>query len=95
MTDLNTQTEQELNDEWKAVCMAWCRKERDEALKDSDYIHMPDVTVSDSYVTSMNTYRQSLRDFPATWETTFNSMTAEQKDGVTPESIREALPAKP
>lgn len=42
------------------------RMERNRLLAETDYIHLPDVTVSDTFKTEMNTYRQSLRDIPST-----------------------------
>ena len=35
-------------------------------IAETDWIHLPDVTVSDSYKTALLTYRQKLRDIPAT-----------------------------
>jgi len=90
-----TLTPEEADAQWKAVCMKWCRAERDKALAATDYIHLPDVTVSDEYAASMATYRQQLRDFPSTWSATYDAMTAEEKNGITDTSIRMALPAKP
>ena len=88
-------TEQEAMEQWKATCMEWCRAERDKALRDSDYVHMPDVNISEDDLVIMNQYRQELRDFPAVWSELFDNMTEEQKHGVTNLSIQEVLPIKP
>ena len=42
------------------------RKRRDSLIAETDWIHLPDVTVSDSYKAALLTYRQQLRDIPAT-----------------------------
>ena len=46
--------------EWKNEV----RVERNRLLAETDYIHFPDVTVSDTFKAEMNTYRQALRDLP-------------------------------
>ena len=48
--------------EWKNEV----RVERNRLLAETDYIHLPDVTVSDTFKTNMIAYRQSLRDIPST-----------------------------
>ena len=42
------------------------RLKRNALLAETDWIHLPDVTVSDSYKAALLTYRQKLRDIPAT-----------------------------
>lgn len=42
------------------------RDERDKKLKDTDWCVLPDAPVDDTYLQAMKTYRQELRDFPAT-----------------------------
>lgn len=41
-----------------------CRRHRDRLLAESDWTQLPDATVDK---TAWATYRQTLRDFPATW----------------------------
>lgn len=86
-------TQEQLDQEWKDQCMIWCREERDKLLAATDYIHLPDVTVDSDYRVSILTYRQQLRDFPASYETSFDALTEDQKGGVTPQSI--VYPTKP
>tara|TARA_B100001094_G_scaffold316087_1_gene356884 strand:+ start:57 stop:347 length:291 start_codon:yes stop_codon:yes gene_type:complete len=93
MTEVNTQTETELKQEWKAFCMNMCRTERNRLIRDSDWVHMPDVTISSNNLTKMNSYRQQLRDFPATFSTQFDSMSENEQYGVTVENLN--FPAKP
>jgi len=78
--NLNDRTELELAAEWKAYCMHLCREGRDKRLAATDYIHMPDVNVSDAFRASVMTYRHE-------------DMTEEQQDGVTPQSL--PFPEKP
>jgi hypothetical protein len=40
---------------------------RDDALRASDWTQLPDNGLSDSDRQAWATYRQQLRDFPATW----------------------------
>jgi hypothetical protein len=40
---------------------------RDDLLRQSDWTQMPDSPLSDSKKQEWATYRQALRDFPATW----------------------------
>ena len=42
------------------------RLKRNALIAETDWIHLPDVTVSDSYKAALLTYRQKLRDIPAT-----------------------------
>jgi len=44
------------------------RQQRDSLLALSDWTQMPDSPLSDSDRQAWATYRQALRDFPATWE---------------------------
>ena len=48
--------------EWKNEV----RAERNRLLAETDYIHLPDVTVSDTFKAERITYRQALRDIPST-----------------------------
>ena len=45
------------------------RMKRNALIAETDWIHLPDVTVSDSYKAALLTYRQKLRDIPATVDT--------------------------
>lgn len=49
-------------EEWKNEV----REERDKLLAKTDYIHLPDVTVTDTFKSDMIAYRQALRDIPST-----------------------------
>lgn len=93
MTDLQEKTAEQLDAEWKAYCMAMCREERDKLLAASDYIHMPDVTVTAEYQSAMNIYRQQLRDYPSVFSSEYDNMTEDQKSGVT--SLSFNFPTKP
>ena len=50
--------------ETKSIIM---RLKRDSLLLQSDWRQMPDSPLSDSKKAEWATYRQQLRDFPATW----------------------------
>ena len=43
------------------------RMHRDDALSRSDWTQLPDVALTAAKVAEWATYRQQLRDFPATW----------------------------
>lgn len=86
-------TVEQLDQEWKDQCMSWCRDERDRRLAETDYIHLPDVTVADEFRDAMLIYRQQLRDVPAAFSTEYDSMTEDQKGGITPQSFE--WPVKP
>tara|TARA_R100001086_G_scaffold146265_2_gene77358 strand:+ start:619 stop:852 length:234 start_codon:yes stop_codon:yes gene_type:complete len=51
-------------DETRSIIM---RSKRDGLLTQSDWTQMPDSPLSDSKKQEWATYRQALRDFPATW----------------------------
>lgn len=95
--ELNQHTLEESQQIWKNECMAMCRAERDKLLAETDWIHLPDVTVTEEYKTDMITYRQQLRDFPATFEALFDSWIEDDDEtniyGVTPHNFN--FPAKP
>ena len=59
-------------EEDKKRFIAWwkseARKRRDELLRETDWIHFPDVTISDTYKTAMLEYRQQLRDIPTKFD---------------------------
>ena len=50
------------NEAWRKI-----RKERNQLLKDSDYIMFPDITITTEKKEEWTTYRQSLRDIPQTF----------------------------
>jgi hypothetical protein len=54
--------ENKTNEAWKKI-----RKERNQLLKDSDYIMFPDITITTEKKEEWTTYRQSLRDIPQTF----------------------------
>lgn len=64
----NPKTQEELIEEFKQKFINEVRQERNKRLTETDYIHMPDVNVSEEYKTAMNTYRQQLRDIPTITE---------------------------
>ena len=91
--ELDPKTAEQLEAEWKSYCMDLCRTKRDSLIAATDFINMPDVTVSEEYKQAMLAYRQELRDFPATFETLFDAMTEDEKGGVTDLSM--PWPTKP
>jgi hypothetical protein len=94
MTDnLDPKTEAQLSAEWKSACMQMCRVERDRLIAETDFIHMPDVTLDTDYKASLVTYRQELRDFPAAFGEVFDAMSEDARDGVTTQSM--SWPTKP
>tara|TARA_R110002153_G_scaffold6123_1_gene27990 strand:- start:61 stop:375 length:315 start_codon:yes stop_codon:yes gene_type:complete len=80
---------------WKTAMVLLCRTVRNKALVDSDWTRMDDNGLSDSAKASWATYRQELRDFPATWETTYDNMSNDDKTSVTKESIKNSLSNEP
>ena len=90
---LDEKTTEEVDLEWKNYCMSMCRIERDKLLSETDWIHLPDVSVSEQYKEAMNIYRQQLRDFPASFSDEFDNMEEDSKYGVTPQSF--SFPVKP
>ena len=48
------------------TAMQLLRFERDQKLRETDYLMIPDWPISDSKKTEWKTYRQNLRDLPAT-----------------------------
>jgi hypothetical protein len=64
----NPKTQEELIEEFKQKFINEVRQERNKRLAETDYIHMPDVNISEEYKTAMNTYRQQLRDIPTITE---------------------------
>ena len=51
------------NEAWRKI-----RKERNQLLKDSDYIMFPDITISAEKKEEWETYRQALRDIPQDYD---------------------------
>ena len=64
------------------------RRRRNSLIAETDWIHLPDVTVSDSYKAALLTYRQQLRDVPAQVDTylaqftDIDSLTRQHWDGL-------------
>ena len=58
-------TKEELDTLWMEIKKDEMREERNQLLKDSDYRVLPDYPAVNKE--EWITYRQSLRDFPATW----------------------------
>ena len=58
-------TQEHLESLWIEVLKKVMRKERNKLLKDTDYTALPDYPAVNEE--EWMTYRQSLRDFPATW----------------------------
>ena len=59
-----------LKKEKNVIEEAWwdIRKERNQLLKDSDYIMFPDITITTEKKEEWETYRQSLRDIPQDYD---------------------------
>ena len=93
MPELNPATPEQVLAQWKFYCMEMCRVKRNALLAETDYINMPDVTVSDEYKSAMFVYRQELRDFPETFSALFDAMTEDERDGITDLSM--PWPTKP
>jgi hypothetical protein len=51
------------NEAWRKI-----RKERNQLLKDSDYIMFPDITITTEKKEEWTTYRQALRDIPQDYD---------------------------
>jgi len=51
------------NEAWRKI-----RKERNQLLKDSDYIMFPDITITTEKKEEWETYRQALRDIPQDYD---------------------------
>ena len=64
----NPKTQEELMEEFKQKFINEVRQERNKRLAETDYIHMPDVNITDEYKSAMNLYRQQLRDIPTITE---------------------------
>lgn len=94
MEEQSNISQEELDLQWKNICLDMCRKVRDAALAETDYIFLPDVTIAEEFKNQIIVYRQELRDFPAQWSLSYDQMTFEQKHGITPEFIKESLPTK-
>jgi len=62
-------------------------------LLETDYIYLPDVTVSDEFKILMETYRQELRDFPSNYASHLSTLNIEELCSITPQSI--VWPEKP
>lgn len=65
---INPKTEEEILEEFKQKFINEVRQERNRRIAETDYIYMPDVNISEEYMTAMNTYRQQLRDIPTVTE---------------------------
>jgi hypothetical protein len=64
----NTKTQEELLEEFKQKFIDEVRQERNKRISETDYIHMPDVNISEELKTLIIEYRQQLRDIPDTVE---------------------------
>jgi len=62
----NNKTQEQLIEQFRQNFIEEVRKERNKLLSETDYIHFPDVNVSDELKEKINLYRQELRDIPAT-----------------------------
>jgi len=91
--ELDPATPEQVANEWKLYCMDMCRTERDKRLAETDYIHMPDVDISESFKEAIIAYRKELRNFPDTFSMLYDNMTEDEQDGVTPQSL--PFPTKP
>jgi len=71
----------------KDEIMSWVRRGRDARLAASDYIFLPDVTVTTEFKDALIAHRQVLRDFPAAYATILSNMSDDDLCCVTNESI--------
>lgn len=62
----NPKTEAELLQEFRARFLDEVREERNKRLSQTDYVHLPDVSVSEEHKAAVLVYRQQLRDIPET-----------------------------
>jgi hypothetical protein len=60
----NPKTEAELLQEFRDRFLDEVREERSKRLAKTDYIHLPDVSVSEEHKAAVLVYRQQLRDMP-------------------------------
>ena len=93
MIDELTITAEEDRQNFMKEIMVWVREGRDKRLSATDYIFLPDVTVTQSVKDTLITYRQELRDFPEGFSTELSAMTIEDMYLITPHSI--VYPVKP
>jgi len=71
----------------RAYIMAWARQGRDARLSATDYIFLPDVSISAEDKDALVQYRAVLRDFPAEFSAVLSAMSEDELYSVTPESI--------
>ena len=82
-----TTTYEESIQSLRAYIMAWARQGRDARLSATDYIFLPDVSISTEDKDALIRYRAVLRDFPSEFSVVLLAMSEEELYSVTPESI--------
>jgi len=70
-----------------AEIMVWVRRGRDSRLSATDYIFLPDVTITQELKDSLIAHRIVLRDFPAEFLVLLSNMSENELCSVTNESI--------
>lgn len=86
-------TQDELDAELYNNMLSICRKERDRLLSDTDWVHLPDVTISEERKQQFINYRQQLRDMTDTFTSWYNNMPEQERYSITNLSI--PWPEKP
>ena len=86
MTQATTSYEESIKS-LRAYIMAWARQGRDARLSATDYIFLPDVSISAEDKDALVQYRAVLRDFPAEFSAVLSAMSEDELYSVTPESI--------
>lgn len=66
-TTIPKPTEEELNMKWEELKKVEMREERNQLLKDSDYVMLQDFPLTEEKKVEWVKYRADLRDFPAIW----------------------------
>ena len=72
-------TEEDLAVELYNSLVEVCREERNKRLSETDWVHLPDVTISEELKQEYLTYRQALRDMTGTFETWYNAKSEEDR----------------
>ena len=86
MTQATTSYEESIKS-LREYIMVWARQGRDARLSATDYIFLPDVSISAENKDALIRYRAALRDFPAEFSAVLSAMSEDELYSVTPESI--------
>ena len=71
----------------RAEIMTWAREGRDARLSATDYVFLPDVTVTQEYKDLIIRHRAVLRVFPVGFSALLSGMTEDELITITPQSI--------